>query len=83
MIIENDFNLTGQSDCYYNYDDENGLLKVHVQTCKFKLDPDNLDNWVETIFTKHLSKDREYDKEDLDLISAIIARSHGFKVDWL
>lgn len=83
MIIENDFNLTGQSDCFYNYDDENGLLKVHVQSCNFKLAPENLDNWVETILTKHLDREVNYTKEDLDLISARIARSHGFRVDWL
>lgn len=42
-MIENSFDLTGHSSCFYEYNEEYGLLKVHVQSCNIYLDPED---WV-------------------------------------
>lgn len=67
-MIENSFDLTGHSSCFYEYNEEYGLLKVHVQSCNIYLDPENWDNWIETIYTKTLSK-AQYTQKELDDIA--------------
>lgn len=83
MIIENSFDLTGHSDCFYEYNDEYGLLKVHVQSCNTKLDPEDRDNWVETIYTKTLSSNLQYTQKDLDDITIGVLKKHWVKIDWI
>lgn len=83
MIIENSFDLTGHSDCFYEYNDEYGLLKVHVQSCNTRLDPEDRDNWVETIYTKTLSSNLQYTKKELDDITIGVLKKHWVKIDWI
>lgn len=83
MIIENSFDLTGHSDCFYEYNDEYGLLKVHVQSCNTRLDPEDRDNWVETIYTKALSSNLQYTKKELDDITIGVLKKHWVKIDWI
>lgn len=83
MIIENSFDLTGHSDCFYEYNEEYGLLKVHVQSCNTRLDPEDRDNWVETIYTKTLSSNLQYTKKELDDITIGVLKKHWVKIDWI
>lgn len=76
MIIENSFDLTVHSDCFYEYNDEYGLLKVHVQSCNTRLDPEDRDNWEETIYTKTLSSNLQYTKKELDDITIGVLKKH-------
>lgn len=83
MIIENSFDLTGHSDCFYEYNDEYGVLKVHVQSCNTRLDPEDRDNWVETIYTKTLSSNLQYTPKELDDITIGVLKKHWVKIDWI
>lgn len=83
MIIENSFDLTGHSDCFYEYNDEYGVLKVHVQSCNTRLELEDRDNWVETIYTKALSSNLQYTKKELDDITIGVLKKHWVKIDWI
>lgn len=83
MIIENSFDLTGHSDCFYEYNDEYGVLKVHVQSCNTRLEPEDRDNWVETIYTKTLSSNFQYTQKELDDITIGVLKKHWVKIDWI
>lgn len=83
MIIENSFDLTGHSDCFYEYNDEYGVLKVHVQSCNTRLEPEDRDNWVETIYTKTLSSNLQYPQKELDDITIGVLKKHWVKIDWI
>ncbi len=81
-MIENSFDLTGHSSCFYEYNEEYGLLKVHVQSCNIYLDPDDWDNWIETIYTKTLSK-AQYTQKELDDIAIKVLKKHCVRIDYL
>lgn len=83
MIIENSFDLTGHSDCFYEYNDEYGVLKVHVQSCNTRLELEDRDNWVETIYTKTLSSNLQYTQKELDDITIGVLKKHWVKIDWI
>lgn len=83
MIIENSFDLTGHSDCFYEYNDEYGVLKVHVQSCNKRLELEDRDNWVETIYTKTLSSNLQYTQKELDDITIGVLKKHWVKIDWI
>ena len=81
-MIENSFDLTGHSSCYYEFDEEYGLLKVHVLSCNIHLDPEDWDNWIETIYTKTLSK-AQFTQKELDDISIKVLKKHCVRIDYI
>lgn len=46
------------------------------------LDPEDWDNWIETIYTKTLSK-AQYTQKELDDIAIKVLKKHCVRIDYL